>query len=248
MAQALCELHAELQQTLSSASNVMAEAGTTEVRHFIPITPAKNEAKRKPGVRKCSKNLANEYQEPLALETTEKIIHSAEVLERSQEMGRLIPTRDVKEDNLEKSDSWPTSASVPNPPPLEGRESKADSDFFPAFQPSEGTEIGNFPSPRELASLDEKFLAKRCNLGYRAERVINLAREIVEGRIELRELEYACDTLSLSDYDKMAEKLRVINGFGPFTCANVLMCMGYYHVIPTDSETIRHLKQVFFVS
>ena len=31
--------------------------------------------------------------------------------------------------------------------------------------------IGNFPSPRELASLDEKFLEKRCNLGYRAYRI-----------------------------------------------------------------------------
>jgi hypothetical protein len=39
--------------------------------------------------------------------------------------------------------------------------------------------------------------------------------------------------------------LKGIDGFGPFTCANVLMCMGFYHVIPTDSETIRHLRQVF---
>ncbi|KAI6678936.1 hypothetical protein NL676_039732 [Syzygium grande] len=69
---------------------------------------------------------------------------------------------------------------------------------------------GNFPSPRELARLDECFLAKRCNLGYRA------------GQIRLRQ----------------------IDGFGPFTCANVLTCMGFYHAIPTDSETIRHLKQV----
>ncbi|KAL2491062.1 Uncharacterized protein Adt_26690 [Abeliophyllum distichum] len=109
---------------------------------------------------------------------------------------------------------------------------------------SSSTKIGNFPSPRELASLDEKFLAKRCNLGYRAGRIMNLAREIVDGRVRLRELEDICGTLSLPEYDKLAEKLKVIDGFGPFTCANVLMCMGFYHVIPTDSETIRHLEQV----
>ncbi|KAL7082277.1 hypothetical protein ACP275_14G089500 [Erythranthe tilingii] len=109
------------------------------------------------------------------------------------------------------------------------------------------TTIANFPSPSELANLEVEFLAKRCNLGYRASRVINLARGVIDGGIKLTEIEFACerDTLSnLSDYDKLAEKLRVIDGFGPFTCANVLMCIGYYHVIPTDSETIRHLKQV----
>ncbi|EYU33314.1 hypothetical protein MIMGU_mgv1a019757mg, partial [Erythranthe guttata] len=109
------------------------------------------------------------------------------------------------------------------------------------------TTIANFPSPSELANLEVEFLAKRCNLGYRASRVINLARGVIEGSVKLTEIEFACeyDTVSnLSDYDKLAEKLRVIDGFGPFTCANVLMCIGYYHVIPTDSETIRHLKQV----
>ncbi|KAE9467901.1 hypothetical protein C3L33_00187, partial [Rhododendron williamsianum] len=104
--------------------------------------------------------------------------------------------------------------------------------------------IGNFPSPRELASLGEKFLEKRCNLGYRAIRILKLAQSIVEGKIQLRELEEACSEPSLSNYSKLADQLNEIYGFGPFTCANVLMCMGFYHVIPTDSETVRHLKQV----
>ncbi|KAL3635196.1 hypothetical protein CASFOL_019743 [Castilleja foliolosa] len=104
--------------------------------------------------------------------------------------------------------------------------------------------IGNFPSPTELARLDEDFLSRRCNLGYRARRVINFAREVVEGRFPLCELECACDSVCLSEYDKLNEKLRSIDGLGPYTCANVLMCIGYYHVVPSDSETIRHLKQV----
>ncbi|KAI4367065.1 hypothetical protein MLD38_022846 [Melastoma candidum] len=104
--------------------------------------------------------------------------------------------------------------------------------------------VGNFPSPSELASLDEDFLAKRCKLGYRAGRIVKLAKGIVEGSIQLGELEEMCDMPSLSRYDEIAERLRAIDGFGPFTCANVLMCMGYYHVVPADSETIRHLKQV----
>nr|POE45960.1 hypothetical protein CFP56_60115 [Quercus suber] len=107
--------------------------------------------------------------------------------------------------------------------------------------------IGNFPSPTELANLDEGFLASRCNLAYRASRILKLARDIVEGRIQLAQLEEASKGASFaksSNYDKLAKQLKEIDGFGTFTCANVLMCMGYYHVIPTDSETIWHLRKV----
>ncbi|KAJ6416043.1 hypothetical protein OIU84_004774 [Salix udensis] len=111
------------------------------------------------------------------------------------------------------------------------------------IQPGVNKMIGNFPSPRELANLDESFLAKRCNLGYRAIRIIKLAQSVVEGRIPLREVEESCaNGASSSLYNKLADQFRKIDGFGPFTCANVLMCMGFYHIIPTDSETVRHLK------
>lgn len=73
---------------------------------------------------------------------------------------------------------------------------------------------------------------------------MKLAQSIVEGKIQLRELEEACSEPSLSNYSKLADQVKEIYGFGAFTCANVLVCMGFYHVIPTDSETVRHLKQV----
>ncbi|XVE52225.1 hypothetical protein DITRI_Ditri02bG0106000 [Diplodiscus trichospermus] len=134
---------------------------------------------------------------------------------------------------------------------LESRfaEAKADhleSDIQPSQEieePHARKEIGTFPCPEELANLDESFLAKRCNLGYRASRILKLVQGIVQGNIQLEQLEDGMET-SLSSYNKLAEQLRQIDGFGPFTCANVLMCMGFYHVIPADSETIRHLKQV----
>ncbi|KAF3440646.1 hypothetical protein FNV43_RR18930 [Rhamnella rubrinervis] len=103
---------------------------------------------------------------------------------------------------------------------------------------------GNFPSPSELANLDEIFLAKRCKLGYRASRILKLGQDILQGRIHLRQLEETSMERSLSNYSKLAEQMKQIHGFGPFTCANVLMCMGFYHVIPADSETVRHLNQV----
>nr|POF00748.1 hypothetical protein CFP56_73062 [Quercus suber] len=112
---------------------------------------------------------------------------------------------------------------------------------------SDNDTIGNFPSPTELANLDEGFLASRCNLGYRGNRIWKLARDIVEGRIQLTKIEEANKGASFSkssNYYKLAKQLKEIDAFGTFTSANVLMCMGYYHVIPTDFETIWHLRKV----
>ncbi|KAL8264973.1 hypothetical protein R6Q59_023103 [Mikania micrantha] len=105
--------------------------------------------------------------------------------------------------------------------------------------------MGNFPSPEELAGLDANYLGKRCNLGYRASRILDLAQSVVEGRINLKKLEEDCGgEASLSNYMKINKQLGEINGFGTFTRANVLMCLGFYHVVPSDSETLRHLNQV----
>ncbi|CAN6206365.1 unnamed protein product [Urochloa humidicola] len=113
--------------------------------------------------------------------------------------------------------------------------------------------IGDFPTPEELANLDEGFLAKRCSLGYRSKRIVMLARGIIEGKVCLQKLEEMCQisvpvaekvSTIESAYERLNKELSAISGFGPFTRANVLMCMGFNHMIPADTETIRHLKKV----
>ncbi|KAJ8432888.1 hypothetical protein Cgig2_017617 [Carnegiea gigantea] len=100
--------------------------------------------------------------------------------------------------------------------------------------------MGDFPSAKEIARLDEKYLAKRCCLGYRAGRILKLAQAVDEGRIQLSKLEeFALDQLQQGRCNPQGNQW-----FGPFTRGNVMMCMGFYNVVPTDSETIRHLKQV----
>ncbi|KAG8099198.1 hypothetical protein GUJ93_ZPchr0013g37195 [Zizania palustris] len=115
---------------------------------------------------------------------------------------------------------------------------------------------GDFPTPEELANLNEDFLAKRCNLGYRARRIVMLARSVVEGKVCLHKLEeirkvsvpsVQGQSTIPSTYERLDEELSTISGFGPFTRANVLMCMGFFHTIPADTETVRHLKQVSFL-
>ncbi|KAJ3697110.1 hypothetical protein LUZ61_000815 [Rhynchospora tenuis] len=106
-------------------------------------------------------------------------------------------------------------------------------------------EIGDFPTADELAALDAEYLGARCKLGYRAQRIITLAQSVVRGDVQVKKMEELCnDGNMLPFYDTLYSQLLAIPGFGPFTCANVLMCLGYFHKIPADSETIRHLKSV----
>lgn len=246
MAQALCDLQWELQHPESAAPFIISENGNisschkTEIEHIISKTPAVKEPKRTRKVNKCSKTLVNSYAESKTSEGYIDLnISSEEISDASHEKGKphpYLPSSDVEHCDSEQNLTTTCNAN--------GDPSSFQSSKEILVNPC--TRTGNFPSPRELAGLDEKFLVKRCKLGYRADRIIKLAQEIVEGKIQLNELEDDCSTLSLADCDKIAEKLKVIKGFGPFTSANVLMCMGFYHIIPTDSETIRHLKQVYF--
>ncbi|XP_060167486.1 uncharacterized protein LOC132598559 isoform X2 [Lycium barbarum] len=236
MAEALCELQLELNCPSSAACFSVADnrnqlKGVTaaESEHFTPKTPAGKESRKRAGAYGCSRNLLERLTE------VEEIF----VDEEKPDVSVRPAFPDGKEVVLQKSDLCQATAEVCEVSTSEPFNSDPSEDGELSFN-----KLGNFPSPKELAGLDESFLAKRCGLGYRAGRIIKLAKGIVEGRIQLKELEEACSNPSLSNYDKMAEQLREIDGFGPFTCANVLMCLGYYHVIPTDSETVRHLKQV----
>ncbi|PON38673.1 DNA glycosylase [Parasponia andersonii] len=224
MAEALCDLQLELRP-----KSLLA----VKTQDFTSKTPAGREVEPKKKLRnsKASKCLAVQF-----------------TVEAKAELEPHSNNISMVEVQLTSQDLSPSSLlSVPEDNGLCEQLCSADLDLLCDPQLSRDTgfdRIGNFPTPTELAKLDKNFLAKRCKLGYRAGRIVRLAKGIVEGRIQLRQLEETCMERSLSSYSKLAEKLRRIDGFGPFTCANVLMCMGYYHVIPTDSETIRHLKQV----
>lgn len=108
-------------------------------------------------------------------------------------------------------------------------------------------EIGDFPTADELASLDVTYLAEQCKLGYRAQRILSLAQGVVRGDVQVKKMEESCNESDMFLwYETLYSQLLGIPGFGPFTCNNVLMCLGYFHKIPADSETIRHFKTVLF--
>ncbi|KAG6585875.1 hypothetical protein SDJN02_17466, partial [Cucurbita argyrosperma subsp. argyrosperma] len=95
-------------------------------------------------------------------------------------------------------------------------------------------ERGNFPNAREVCRMGVEALKNHC-LGYRANYVVKFAQSVESGRINLQSLEKP-----VSSPDAFPK----IKGFGPFATANIFMCLGFYHQLPIDTETIRHLKQV----
>uniref|UniRef100_A0A6N2NHQ2 HhH-GPD domain-containing protein n=1 Tax=Salix viminalis TaxID=40686 RepID=A0A6N2NHQ2_SALVM len=216
MARALCELQFELQCKsygvfVAQAANATVKNESNDTAHnFIPNTLAGKEFKRNIRASKVSKYLASKF-----VETKTLLEADAKLNTDSAHTGREISIPSLSLERVE-DDSCERCSSC------RGSDSGAPDSLqsHNGIQPGVNKMIGNFPSPRELANLDESFLAKRCNLGYRAIRIIKLAQSI------------------------LADQFRKIDGFGPFTCANVLMCMGFYHIIPTDSETVRHLKKV----
>lgn len=105
------------------------------------------------------------------------------------------------------------------------------------------SKIGDFPTPEELAKLDPEFLAECCKLGYRAQRIVALAKSVVDHTLQLEMLERVSNGCMSSSYEEIDKHLSSINGFGPYTRANVLMCMGFYNRIPADTETVRLLKR-----
>nr|XP_029121559.1 uncharacterized protein LOC105049133 isoform X2 [Elaeis guineensis] len=224
MARSLCELQLELKLRTSHED-------------FHPKTPEAKELKRRKGKKK---------KIMVKLET--KLIEDKA---ESAEGGNSEINHDNQPNNSqgkETPSSTPLCMEEISNLCMEETSNKLSTVSTPLHDLSGDTscpskQIGDFPSPEDLAMLDVDYLAMRCKLGYRAQRIVSLAQNIVECKLQLRKLEEACGGFTLSSYAEVDKELSGICGFGPFTCANVLMCMGFYHKIPADTETIRHLKK-----
>eukprot|EP00123_Amoebidium_parasiticum_P018389 comp24188_c0_seq1/m.44329 comp24188_c0_seq1/g.44329 ORF comp24188_c0_seq1/g.44329 comp24188_c0_seq1/m.44329 type:complete len:378 (-) comp24188_c0_seq1:177-1310(-) len=97
---------------------------------------------------------------------------------------------------------------------------------------------GAFPSPWELAAVEPADLQARCKVGYRAGRIVALARAVVAGTLDLAWYEHTARTA-----DEVFVALQGLEGFGPFAAKNVLQLLGFFEHIPADSETVRHFKE-----
>jgi len=94
---------------------------------------------------------------------------------------------------------------------------------------------GAFPTPEQVADFGEARLKTRCRVGYRAGRIVRLARGVLDGSIDLESFED--DGLGSDACFEMALKLY---GIGPYAAANICMLLGHYDRLAIDTETYRH--------
>jgi len=87
-----------------------------------------------------------------------------------------------------------------------------------------------FPAPGSIAQTDVEILRQEARLGYRAPYVLELARRVDAGALDLETLK----TAELPT-DELRKRLRAIKGVGPYAVANLLMLLGHYDAIPIDS-------------
>lgn len=87
-----------------------------------------------------------------------------------------------------------------------------------------------FPTPAQLAATDEPTLRNVARLGYRAPYVLDLARKVAAGALDLEALR----TADLPT-PELRKRLLALKGVGPYAVANLLMLLGRYDAIPIDS-------------
>ncbi len=94
---------------------------------------------------------------------------------------------------------------------------------------------GGFPTPEQVADFGEQRLKSVCRVGYRAGRIVQLARNILDGSVDLAWFEHP-DRTSGEVYDAALK----LHGIGPYAAANILMLLGHYDRLAIDTETYRH--------
>jgi len=98
---------------------------------------------------------------------------------------------------------------------------------------------GAFPTSAQLASVEPDWLKRQCKVGYRAQRIVDLARDVESGRLDLAVFE-GSDAAT----DDLAKALQSIHGIGAYAAANLCQLLGRYDRLAIDSETYRHFREV----
>jgi 3-methyladenine DNA glycosylase/8-oxoguanine DNA glycosylase len=91
-----------------------------------------------------------------------------------------------------------------------------------------------FPTPEQVAAADETTLRRETGLGYRAPYVLELARSVAGGALDLEALK----TMDVPT-DELRRQLLDIKGVGNYAAANLLLLLGRYDYIPIDSWALR---------
>lgn len=96
---------------------------------------------------------------------------------------------------------------------------------------------GCFPTDARVSRTRVGTLRGRCRVGYRDQRILDLAKLFHKGEIDEAWLE----SPSTDDTD-VFDFLKTLPGIGPYAAGNIMMLLGRYSRLAIDTETIRHGK------
>jgi 3-methyladenine DNA glycosylase/8-oxoguanine DNA glycosylase len=98
-----------------------------------------------------------------------------------------------------------------------------------------------FPVPDQLAATNEETLRSGARLGYRSPYVLELARAVASGALDLESLKAA--DISTAELRK---RLLAIKGVGAYAAANLLMILGRYDFVPVDSWALKMVSHEWY--
>ena len=107
-------------------------------------------------------------------------------------------------------------------------------------EPALGSRAGDataraFPSPQAMAEVGEDFYRDVARAGYRGAYLIEVARRVADGEVDLESFDAA--NPDAPDDDEVAEHLLALPGVGPYALAHIMMLLGRYSNLVLDSWT-----------
>jgi len=92
-----------------------------------------------------------------------------------------------------------------------------------------------FPTPTAMANAGEPFYRDVARTGYRGAYLLQLARSIDDGELDLEA--FATPTPEELSDEELEERLLALPGVGPYAAAHIMMTLGRYHRLILDSWT-----------
>lgn len=100
-----------------------------------------------------------------------------------------------------------------------------------------------FPLAGPLSRTRPATLRARCRVGYRDQRIVELAKLFAtrpeKGGVD----QFALESPATSD-DQVWDMLLELPGVGPYAAANIMQLLGRYARLPLDTESVRHARTV----
>ncbi|HET9343179.1 MAG TPA: hypothetical protein VFO25_09730 [Candidatus Eremiobacteraceae bacterium] len=108
--------------------------------------------------------------------------------------------------------------------------------------PSDPT-LRAWPTPDQVAHKGERFLRDKVRAGYRSPYIVELAKRVKTGDIDLDQLD--ADTSGM-ELDELFKALTGIKGIGKSSAHYLMNLLGRYDHISVDSATIAYAKREWF--